>query len=168
MFHLGELGIYYEDLYRIVRPFHEHRTHPRNLESGQENTGESSTVTHQNDRCVPTVNSSHIHLSIPTVFEETALVSEDPEVPPMNSYGSTVTSKSRPTHQNLGRTPSNVSLASFASDSSIREPLLPADLALPDFSPSQDLMPFGSFLMRIGGFIRKMYHIHWNWVAYEH
>lgn len=148
------MGIFYEDIYHLVRPFHEHRQHLRNSEPEHNHeTGESSVTAGKRTGEDHTDHSLRSALSVPT--SETALISENLSIPPVNSYGSTELSKSR-SAKTLKHVSSNVSVAS-SSDSSIREPLLPADLKLPDSNPSPDLIPFWSFFLQIG---RSKFMIH--------
>ncbi|GJJ06856.1 hypothetical protein Clacol_001052 [Clathrus columnatus] len=134
-----ELGIYYEDLYHVARPFHEHR------HIGGKKIGD--VPIHPSDG-----NSSKTNVSM--LSPETALLSGSSTIPPINSYGSTksLLDNSQP-EEILKHSSSSVSLTS--SDLSVHETLLPAILLPPDSSPSVDLVPCSSYFIRIG----KPFHL---------
>ncbi|KAF8488259.1 Bestrophin, RFP-TM, chloride channel-domain-containing protein [Gautieria morchelliformis] len=170
----GELGIYYEDLYPVVRPFHEHHPHthaegtppPVNppggnrrtpkrqhsiesysqLPSGQLRTSASfSRTTNSRQSSLPSVSR-----------QSTLLQPEDPIITPINSYGAT--------SKGLAFSASRTSLVS--SNSSLdeeREPLLPSAIIGPQTGASADLIPFRTV---IGNFASAINPLNW-WRAWR-
>ncbi|KAI0821257.1 Bestrophin, RFP-TM, chloride channel-domain-containing protein [Irpex lacteus] len=144
----GEMGIYYEDLYPLVRPLHEHEhehqltAHPANgkqhVQSEPLQTGPSKTTS------PGPLSESTPNTQPPPAQQQLT----DPPIPPINSYGTLSLSSSSPLHPSLSRS----STLSTNSDSSIADesrPLLPNSLLQKRRrkgvmeSISGDLIPFG-------------------------
>ncbi|KZT69332.1 UPF0187-domain-containing protein [Daedalea quercina L-15889] len=125
----GEMDIYYEDLYTLVRPLHNHphhrRHHPRD-EQESRNNGVYQTP------------------ASPDQAEPAAGASEDPVIPPINAYG-TFSSQHLLSHR--------ASFSSFSSvvsgdDAHEHRPLLPGRALRRSTgvigAVSSDLIPFGN------------------------
>ena len=127
----GEMGIYYEDLYQLVKPLHNHphhRRHPPHADQPPRANGDSQTLM------------SPVPVNSPADATGASL---DPVIPPINAYGTFST-------QNL--LSHRASLSSFSSvisghDSDESHPLLPGQAARKRSgiigAVSSDLIPFG-------------------------
>lgn len=153
---VGELGIYYEDLYHIVRPFHEHHIHPQeeplpspnHTDNGRmpkrqrsiESCSQLNSAQIRKSASFTKTASSHPD-SLPQTSSSTLLQPEDAVAPPINSYGTI--------GKGLPFSASRTSLVS--SNSSLlddeRDPLLPAVVPGPQSGTSADLVPFRSIML---------------------
>ncbi|KAJ7164226.1 Bestrophin, RFP-TM, chloride channel-domain-containing protein [Mycena filopes] len=136
----GELGIYYDDLYHLVRPLHDH-THTSSQQH-RRNAVTAAAITARSDRVTST---SHLPLAkTPPPPKGPALL------PAANVYGtfdpSRTGSRTSPKH-NLKRSPSHVS---HDSTSSQHERLLPGSNPM-NKTPevAADLIPFASVFSSI-------------------
>jgi len=136
----GETGIYYEDLYHLVRPMHEH------LHTADDDNRRPAMTT-----ALPRPRKPHrITIHVVDESDSTAVADVDPVVPAISVYGTF-----DPNSPSRGRR--SLSRASHASDntSNPSRPLLPSHrtaLKSPKFS--RDLIPFAgltsSLLKRLG------------------
>ncbi|RPD58022.1 UPF0187-domain-containing protein [Lentinus tigrinus ALCF2SS1-6] len=144
----GEMGIYYEDLYPLVKPLHEHVHHRRN--SKKQPTVEVSEVTSPRDLHpeVPPFARPGPSASSPSPSRQDTL--RDPVIPPINTYGTFMTPPLHHMH-------SSSSLSSVSSDPGERErhPLLPG--AVPGRAANKgifgdvrsDLIPFANVMQGV-------------------
>ncbi|KAF8809755.1 UPF0187-domain-containing protein [Phlegmacium glaucopus] len=123
----GELGIYYEDLYHLISPLHDH--HHARSERDVENVF-SSRRTQQ----VTTHTARHEENPSAVRLHEA-----DPIIPPINAYGTfdpaklTANDSTSPSGHLLRRSPSSISQLSNSSAQSRHQALLPSSQ-----SPNQD------------------------------
>ncbi|KAF8589566.1 UPF0187-domain-containing protein [Ramaria rubella] len=154
----GELGIYYEDLYHVVRPFHEHHVHshardthtvpdppqPHTRTPKRQHSIESySQLSSAQLRRSPSLQKAKSQQeSLPSTSRQSTLLQpDDPIVPPINSYGATTS---------LRHASSRTSLVSSNSGDEERGPLLPSAIPGPETGASLDLVPFTSVFHQIG------------------
>ncbi|KAF8635323.1 hypothetical protein AX17_003943 [Amanita inopinata Kibby_2008] len=133
----GETGIYYEDLYHLIKPLHEHDHMPTDHKTQRALTS-GSPPPHR----PPIISAEHAMtqpepLSGAVVTSPTPLthIDRDPVIPPINAYGTfdlqkvkrspnSVRSSSSPSS---ARSPSHASSTSSLSGISHHQPLLPAN-----------------------------------------
>ncbi|KAF5317118.1 hypothetical protein D9611_003507 [Ephemerocybe angulata] len=145
----GETGIYYEDLYHLVRPLHDHE-HTADNER-RHNTSTDLLSPRRGHRITTQVSAAQSGIPVPP----TPLVAStskdsyqppaaerptaDPMVPPINAYGtfdpSILTNRSVPSTSQRPRERSASPASHFSSISSINQPLLPSTQP-----PNQDMM----------------------------
>ncbi|KAF8161654.1 Bestrophin, RFP-TM, chloride channel-domain-containing protein [Crassisporium funariophilum] len=151
----GELGIYYEDLYHLVRPMHDH-DHSADDKHTQEvmttalpspRRGQRITTQTVIAQTVPEDSYAHVPTAPPT--------DTDPEIPPINAYGTfdaaKLSSGSRATSRHLlKRSASQASGLSTVSTQSQHQPLLPGSQPPVDDNVmdkvSGDLIPFAGII----------------------
>jgi len=185
----GELGIYYEDLYPVVRPFHEHHAHshihptethppPVTQNSGTRTTkrqysiesyskltpGQLQVIKSRNSlEDVTTSTSQASGSSQPTTSRKSSTLAPPSGrpiiVPPLTGYGSV--------NKALRHSSSRTSLASSHSSEGEHDPLLPSLLPGPKSGPSTDLIPFLATMSSIGRAINPYYwyrdwRAHWR------
>ncbi|KAF6748700.1 Bestrophin, RFP-TM, chloride channel-domain-containing protein [Ephemerocybe angulata] len=146
----GETGIYYEDLYHLVRPLHDHE-HTADNER-RHNTSTDLLSPRRGHRITTQVSAAQSGIPITAVPPLVASTSKDsyqppaaerpipdPMVPPINAYGtfdpSTLTNRSVPSTSQRPRERSASPASHFSSISSINQPLLPSTQP-----PNQDMM----------------------------
>ncbi|KAF9055709.1 Bestrophin, RFP-TM, chloride channel-domain-containing protein [Panaeolus papilionaceus] len=150
----GELGIYYEDLYHLVRPMHDHihdADHTRNEEvvvsprKGQRIT----TKTNINQRTPPPASP----------IMQAQLIDADPVIPAINDYGTFDASKLSASeantrgHHALRRSPSSLS-----STSTVSQPLLPSQTPASTnvmTKVSRDLIPFAGAISTLKNWFKR-------------
>ncbi|KDQ51415.1 hypothetical protein JAAARDRAFT_140206 [Jaapia argillacea MUCL 33604] len=144
----GEMGIYYEDLYNLVKPLHEVTTPRRNSPTPSRSASREQFL----DRAEVTRPTTPV---ITTSHHDDG----DPVIPPINAYG-TFTSADPAyiyTHLHQSHSTSHLSIFSHSSSQSDDlQPLLPSEIPQGDgvFSRvSGDLVPFGSFFGAFGRFV---------------
>ncbi|GJE97567.1 Bestrophin, RFP-TM, chloride channel-domain-containing protein [Phanerochaete sordida] len=127
----GEKGIYYQDLYPLVKPLHDHSNHHRQPTKPLGPSEREPTVT----------------------IRQPAHIS-DPVIPPINGYGAT--KMSRP--GNHSHT-SHFSVSSHSSDADEHSPLLPGMLAAAKQglvgNVSSDLIPFAGLVSDLAACFRR-------------
>ncbi|KAI0685218.1 Bestrophin, RFP-TM, chloride channel-domain-containing protein [Cytidiella melzeri] len=144
----GEMGIYYEDLYPLVKPLHEHK---------HKETDETNHKHAHNGEYTEAGPSEQVRLKAPRNIARLV----DPVVPSINSYG-TLTSTPQQ-HAELLRTASRASESSAESINSAADesqPLLPNSVLqkrkrkgmMESFSA--DLLPFAGILNTVATFLR--------------
>ncbi|KAL4246288.1 Voltage-dependent anion channel-forming protein YneE/VCCN1/2-like protein [Abortiporus biennis] len=149
----GEIGIYYEDLYPLVKPLHDH---PHHKHSKSKTQAQVEVQVHE-----PSPSSSPTDADATQDGPTSTLLplSLDPSIPPINSYGSL----SHTTSSLLHHHPSVSSLSSLTSTSDDGNG--EHRCLLPSSRPVQrgvirevagDLIPFSSFF---GGFARWLVRI---------
>jgi len=149
----GELGIYYEDLYHLIRPLHAHFRSEGKLY----NQGYKDHISHHMAEEV--VPSSTLHPSAAKSLHSSPrtdspyLPITDPVIPSINAYGTfDPTTQSRPV--------SRQSALSYSScDSTAKRPLLPSVLPVTSTgimsSVSRDLIPFESIFHFVHRIFRR-------------
>ncbi|KIK00193.1 hypothetical protein K443DRAFT_679370 [Laccaria amethystina LaAM-08-1] len=144
----GELGIYYEDLYQLIRPMHEHD------HSDDQNIQHAMTSALPLPRKAQRITTNaHNHSQPPrrarSVSPDLSLEPSDPVIPAINAYGTfdptKLTSSSPPRPSHLPPLRRSASHSSHLSSQSQHQPLLPstqppADTVMDKIS--SDLIPF--------------------------
>ncbi|TFK32431.1 Bestrophin, RFP-TM, chloride channel-domain-containing protein [Crucibulum laeve] len=155
----GELGIYYEDLYHLVRPMHDHE------HTAHDNISALSTSVHSPRKAQriaaqplvpqPQAHSSSIQDSLHSRPSSPDAFSPDPIIPAINAYGTFddagVSRFSSTGKHHLRRAPSSIS---SHSANSTHRPLLPSSQPREEDATvmgkvSGDLIPFVGFLTMI-------------------
>jgi len=146
----GELGIYYEDLYHLIRPMHDH-DHSADDRHTQEAMTSALPTPRKAQRITTrtVISPPHTEASFP---QGSCLNADcDPIIPPINAYGTFDPQKlsgepSSSTHRSLRHSPSQASHLSSISAQSQHQPLLPS--SQPPINEnvmdqvSRDLIPF--------------------------
>ncbi|KAF7984786.1 hypothetical protein HWV62_11778 [Athelia sp. TMB] len=157
----GELGIYYDDLYHLVRPLHEHfrkenkrwvHDHPDAavLQSPTKLQVPAPPLHHPHPRQATSTSttaassSSHLPAPIPT----------DPVIPSITAYGTF-----DPAHPSRSASRRSSSSASTNSDASEHRPLLPSQFRPDNVTigsmVSRDLIPFESVWTSVIGLFKR-------------
>ncbi|KAI0737203.1 Bestrophin, RFP-TM, chloride channel-domain-containing protein [Daedaleopsis nitida] len=147
----GEMGIYYEDLYPLVKPLHEHEHHHQPSKNKKPTVELAEAIDlHPEVPPFKLTPASPSLVSGPSKVTGSASHIPDPIIPPINAYG---TFMPPPRHAN--RSASSLSDVSVSSDPSERRPLLPGQVPeRPERrglfgSVRVDLIPFGSLWQSI-------------------
>ncbi|PPQ71454.1 hypothetical protein CVT24_011966 [Panaeolus cyanescens] len=145
---IGELGIYYEDLYHLVRPMHDH------IHDADHTRDEEVLLSPRKGQRITT--KANIHQRTPPTASpiiQPQLIDADPVIPAINEYGTFDPAKlsaSEATlrgHHALRRTPSSLS-----STSTARQPLLPSQAPTSSNvmnKVDKNLIPFAGMASRI-------------------
>ncbi|KAI0349358.1 hypothetical protein OH77DRAFT_1582217 [Trametes cingulata] len=160
----GEMGIYYEDLYPLVKPLHNHPHHQKTKPTRATAEDPHATVSSPHDlhpedpptSLLPTGTTSQPPTSTANHQPPVPPHIHDPIIPPINAYG-TFTPPSLRLPPSFPRTHSDSS--SLSSASSDRRPLLPG--AVPAGagrrglfgSVAADLVPFAAVWRALGGVV---------------
>ncbi|KIJ11884.1 hypothetical protein PAXINDRAFT_118576 [Paxillus involutus ATCC 200175] len=124
----GEIGIYYEDLYHLVHPLHNHR--------------------HSNTRS----QAKPMPNSFPKTLSPTSNTVSDPYIPPINAYGTFDPSSTLAT---LVRRPSTLSsTSSHCGEHSLLPSIIQSEKTILS-RISTDLIPFESFFCAVMGGLKK-------------
>ncbi|KAL0573005.1 hypothetical protein V5O48_008951 [Marasmius crinis-equi] len=131
----GETGIYYDDLYGLVRPLHDHERHEHQEQEGQANASATGVQIASSSTHTNTQEHEHEH-------EE-----RDPFIPAINSYGTF-----------LRRATSSSSFSSHSSHSSVPNYLLPAEAPPSDARTrvAKNLIPFAAVWDGFVGWLKRL------------
>ncbi|KAL1940447.1 hypothetical protein VTO73DRAFT_9019 [Trametes versicolor] len=156
----GEMGIYYEDLYPLVKPLHNHPHHQRNKQTQPPPEETPETVSSPRDlhpedppkALLRNPASTSSHLSRPSLSHHS---SRNFVIPPINAYG-TFTPPSLHIPPALSRSSSPSLSDSSSEHGADRQPLLPG--AVPEGagrhglfgSVASDLVPFSAVWRAVG------------------
>ncbi|CAA7268873.1 unnamed protein product [Cyclocybe aegerita] len=144
----GELGIYYQDLYHLVRPMHEH-----DHTADNKHTQEAISSALPEPRKAQRITTQTVIRTEQSRPPRSSSSSSDvnPIIPPINAYGTFDPSRlTSPSHHSLRRSPSQGSHLSNASSTSQHQPLLPSSQPPPEDNVmdkvSSDLIPFAGII----------------------
>ncbi|KAK0201949.1 Bestrophin, RFP-TM, chloride channel-domain-containing protein [Desarmillaria ectypa] len=147
----GELGIYYEDLYDLVRPLHDHEHTPEQKAAAMTTALHVPSKAHR-IASNPSLPHAQLSPSVP-LFSRPNFDMQDPVIPPINAYGTF----------HLSKQASSISLRyqlrRNASSSSVHRALQPSQQLSDDNvmdRVSGDLIPFAGFFSTICGWFRKV------------
>ncbi|KAF9463986.1 Bestrophin, RFP-TM, chloride channel-domain-containing protein [Collybia nuda] len=143
----GELGIYYEDLYHLVRPLHEHEHSTNPTKVAKPTTTSTRKVQQISAQArVPNMSQSPIALasSSSPLRQE---MSDDPKIPPINTYGTFVPPQLT-SHKRKGSYSSTSSSDSESSYHSLLPSTQPQDETFWG-TVSAELIPFSSIVTMI-------------------
>ncbi|KAI0769725.1 Bestrophin, RFP-TM, chloride channel-domain-containing protein [Trametes elegans] len=155
----GEMGIYYEDLYPLIKPLHDHPHHKKDPKAPEPPVSAPDTVSSpQAVQPAPEPTTPAPDVSAPTPRSSPSLpirMPSNPVIPPINAYGTFAA-----THA-LHPARSFTSLSSASSDQDAHHPLLPGAVDPAHTrqrglfgSVSADLVPFSSLWQGVGGVLR--------------
>ncbi|TFK65187.1 UPF0187-domain-containing protein [Pluteus cervinus] len=159
----GELGIYYEDLYHLVRPLHDHEHksdhHPASSAATPKRSQRISAQPPIPEPKSSTSTSQQPSASTSTLSPSPLIDFKDPVIPPINGYGTfdgstTTVDPSSMLPRHLRRVPSHSSDMSTASEQSQHRPLLPSAQPNPRTildKVSGELIPFAG----LAGLIKR-------------
>ncbi|GLB38067.1 putative UPF0187-domain-containing protein [Lyophyllum shimeji] len=151
----GELGIYYEDLYHLVRPLHEHEHTTDKAFAEAATSALASPRRAQRISAVPPMPQAKSAFASPSASGPSSSpkppADVDPVIPPINAYGTF-----NPRKAALPRRSKSPSSSISSSSSSSRHVLLPSTLPEDDTvlaKVSSELIPFSG----IAGMVRRYF-----------
>ncbi|KAF8058525.1 Bestrophin, RFP-TM, chloride channel-domain-containing protein [Lyophyllum atratum] len=156
----GELGIYYEDLYHLIRPLHEHE-HTEDKAIAEATTSALAQSPRKAHRIsmqppMPQAQSASASRNVSYTAPAPSTEDADPIIPPINAYGTFGPNNLKASlRHHLKRSKSQSSSLSSSSDSS-HHVLLPSTLPDDDTmmaKVSSELIPFSG----IAGMIRRYF-----------
>ncbi|KAF9524747.1 Bestrophin, RFP-TM, chloride channel-domain-containing protein [Crepidotus variabilis] len=163
----GECGIYYEDLYPLVRPMHDHfhtadDKHTQHvLTTALPEPRKAQRITTNTTKLHPPVSeSSSSHEAEVSVTNHDEMNAPDPVIPSINDYGTfdpnKLSSHHASTSRHRSRRASSGSSASSASSQSQRRPLLPSSKPRETGTKiSKDLIPFAWMFVSLGRKLKR-------------